>query len=410
MGSSHVVWDVSMAQKVKCPGCSATLSLPDNVANCVVRCGACRERFRLGASPAVATAPASAHAARPSPACAVDSLDNAISDWLNDGHGNADTDRLAPSTSQEEMPRPSSDPDDYTPLPKKASTGECSPRLVSLERRGVLLEFAAECLRRDELRSAIPRCCIHCQARMHLSAHLVIFTSQLHDSISMEGEHKAGQLVIAQEQLVGLEGGALLAKLPEVPNVPAPANLPMPYWVCDLCSGAGEISGQIQVGSDGKGICRLKFRNALLAEGFLINSGGKDTQDMATLREFLERLEDDRWDALPSVIRHRMEQWFRPGQSEKFLGYVPDRAFVRTEDGMAGLVVSTHRLIYHRPPLHQESRSNNEVVLKSHMAGGVEVVQIEGPDFKHRQMTIDRGGMMLLRKALAEGHFKATWQ
>jgi hypothetical protein len=400
-----------MAQKVKCPNCSATLSLPDDVANCVVRCGACQERFRLGASPAVATAPASTPTARPSPAPvhAGNSLDNAVSDWLNGGDDD-DTDRLAPSASKEEMPRTSSNPDDYTPLPKKSSTGERSPRLVGLEQRGVLLEFAAECLHRDQLRSAIPRCCIHCQARMHLSAHLVIFTSQLRDSISMEGEHKAGQLVIPQEQLVGLEGSAMLAKLPEVPNEPPPANLPMPYWVCDMCSGAGEISGQIQVGSDGNGLCRLKFRNARLAEGFMANAGGKDTQDMATLREFLERLEEDRWDALPSAVRHRMEQWFRPEKSEKFLGYVPDRAFVRTEDGMAGLVVSTHRLIYHRPPMHQESRSDSEVVIKSHMAGGVEIVQVEGSDFKRRQMAVDRGGMMMLRKGLAEGHFKATWQ
>jgi len=284
-------------------------------------------------------------------------------------------------------------------------------RLVSVERRGALFEFPARNLRSESFRCAIPRACVHCLARVHLSAHVIIYASRLRDSISLEAEHAAGQLRIPQEQLRNVEGTAVLKLLPEIPNVSPPGNLPMPYWVCELCSGTGRISGQIRVNPDtGKGICRLWIRNLKLALGFCKRVCGEGGRDYESLREFVERMEEDPWEALPSVVRHRVEQWFRARVGERFLAYVPDRAFVRNEDGMNGLAVTTHRLVYHHPPLHQESPRQNELTIQLRQAEGKEIANIQAARFKPRMIVLDRSGMMLFRRALSQGRFTARWR
>jgi len=373
------------ARKVKCPKCGKVLSVPERLTAAPVRCGACHTAFRL-----------------PDPGPVPDET---IADWLNEGpeEDEGPAAPAGPPPAEAQAPAATETP----PPPPEALGGL---RVVSVERRGVLLEFAADHLRNDIFRCALPRCCAHCLARAHLSAHLIIFTSQLRDSISLESEHKAGHLAIPQDRLGRVHGRDMLKLLPEVPNVPAPGNLPMPYWVCDMCSGAGSISGQIQVDTTGRGFCRLFIRNLNLALSFFANTGGEGTKDFERLREFFERMEDDRWDALASVVRHRLEQWFRLGKGERFVAYVPDRAFVRTEDGMNGLIISDRRLVYHHPPLHQEVTNRMTLTLQLRSAEGNEVASVEAPDFKRRSITLDRGGMMLFRRALSQGGFKAEWK
>jgi len=370
-------------RRVKCPKCGAVLSVPASVGDCPVRCGRCRQAFHL---PPVQP-----------------QVEDTIAGWLSD---EAEPDAAAATGPAADEPAPAA----LTAPESEAAKPTQSVRLVALERRGALFEFSADCLRQDAFRCFIPRACIHCRTRAHLSVHLIIFTGQLKDSISLEAEHKAGHLSIPQDQLGNRSGAELLALLPEVPSVPAPANRPMPYWICDLCSGTGAISGQIQVNATtGRGTCRLFIRNLNVARDFLANAGGEGTADYTKMEEFLKHFEEDRWDALPSVIRHRMEQWFRTQGDERFLTYVPDRSFVRTEDGMNGLVVSTHRLLFHHPPIHQELSVETPVTFQLQNAGGKEVLSIDASKWKRRTITLDRSGLMKLRESLSEAAFKAKW-
>ena len=96
--------------------------------------------------------------------------------------------------------------------------------------------------------------------------------------------------------------------------------------------------------------------------------------------------------------------------TEKFLAYVPDRAFVRTEDGMNGLVISDKKLVYHHPPLHQETPRDVKLTIVLRIEKGDEVATIEAPDFKRRSIVLDRQGMLLFRRALSKGKFKAEWK
>jgi len=112
---------------------------------------------------------------------------------------------------------------------------------------------------------------------------------------------------------------------------------------------------------------------------------------------------------IASSVQHRVEQWFRPRPGEQFIAYVPDRHFIRNEDGMNGLVISDQRLIWHHPPRHQESPAQAELTIQVRLAQGKEIATIEATGFKKRPITLDRGGMMLFRRALSKGKLKAKW-
>lgn len=431
---------------IKCPHCKGLLELPQSVRNCLVRCGHCREIFRVPRRIEVA--------------------DEAISDWLYDPLRDEEldlaNDTLAPLTGAH--PQPARPGDDraarssdasagatgaatkpvagpphipHTPAPAEppaktnrlhmemplphrahahAPTGPRADELnvVRMERKGILFQFPTDLLHRATFRTAFPLECVHCLGKLHLSAHLILFTPTLRDSISVEAEHEAGQLSFPQESLGNAHGQALLDRLPEVPNVPPPGNLPMPYWLCDLCSGTGEISGQIEINSATlKGVCNLLVRNLQVAMSFFAGAAGEGrTEDFNRLQDFVRHIQEDHWDALPSVVRHRLEQWYRPGADERFLAYVPDRDFARTEDGMNGLAISDRRLVWHRPPMHQELPITAIVDVQVQAAGGKEVITLAAAGcetFKRRQITLDRSGRMLLRRALAEGHWQAKW-
>lgn len=387
-------------KRVRCPYCDGLLSLPEHLRGTLVRCGRCRRVFRL---PQESIVP-----------------DETIFGWLTEPSEQQDkrADTLAPftvdgkrhKTGLEQLTESGNKTRDAAP---RAGKTRSQLRLLSLDQRGALLEFPAHYLRRADFRSAIPRVCIHCLGQVHLSAHLIIFAQELHDSFSLEAEYRAGKLTIPHEQLSDLYGDKLLQELPEVPNVPPPANLPMPYWLCDMCSGAGEISGQIRVDpATGEGTCRLFIRNIQIAASFFATIAGTEDEDYKKFVEFARHSQQDRWGALQTVVRHRLEQWFKPTSDERFLAYIPDQSRARTESGIAGLIITTRRLIYRRPPILQELSIDSPVniEIRSQLSGKGKSASISAPNFKPRLISIDRKGEMALRRALSEAHFKATWQ
>ena len=122
----------------------------------------------------------------------------------------------------------------------------------------------------------------------------------------MEAERSAGTLVLSNDEVRGLSDQEILDRLPRVPNVPPPGDLPMPYWVCDMCSGSGTVSGQIQVNrTTGTGLCRLFIRNPRRAMEFAQVAGGENTEGYGELKDRVEQTVVNPWDSLPEVVQHR---------------------------------------------------------------------------------------------------------
>ncbi len=377
---------------VICPHCGAKLAIPQQHLKANVRCGRCKEKF-----------PVEIKAPNP--------VEDVVASWLtDDGPDDEPSDDdvgTDAGISGEDLLSGVSPAEFSAP----AAVGErADARIVKVDGQGTLIEFAPNLLRESEFRAAFPRQCISCDSRVHLRAHVVIFASQLKDSVSVEDEHNAGALALSNEEVQGLTNQQILDRLPAVPNVPAPADLPMPYWLCDMCSGSGQVSGQIRVNLEtGGGFCRLLIRNPRRALGFIDTAFGKGVEGYDLVKDRVEQMVENPWDNLAGAVRHRIEQWFHAQKDERFLAYVPDRDYGRTEDGMGGVIITNQRLISHCSRRHREGTVKDAFELTHSFGAGKGHVSIKTAAWTIPRMTVDRDGIARMRRGLSLGKFMAVW-
>lgn len=384
------------SSSVPCPSCGVHLALPGGCGRYKVRCPQCNYKFRL-------------HIREQDP------TDEDIADWLTGGR-DRDVDEegealSAPSATIAGVPVSEiSAPADET-VTKTSPPADQDIRLVKIDRDGVLFEFPADRLKDMRFRCAMPRRCLCCGTMRHLSAHVVIFSAHMVDSVSLEEEHNAGALRFSTAEAQNLSCREVLDRLPRVPNVPSPADLPMPYWICDMCSGSGTISGQIRGDTEtGSGSCRLRIQNLRCADEFLVNVGGEGSESHLAVKERIAATSENPWEALSQAVQHRVQQWFRINKNERFIAYVPDGDRSRTEDGMAGMVVSNLRLIYHAPMRHREVNVSVPMEFQLAMSGGKGHLRIKAAGWYLRNITLNRLGVETLRKALVAGQFQVSWK
>jgi len=292
----------------------------------------------------------------------------------------------------------------------QAASGDI--RLVGVGRKGALFEFPADRLLDPSFRCSMPRRCLRCGSRAHLTGHVIIYAPQLTDSLSLEAAHSAGDLVLGEVEARTLSSQELLDRLPRVPNVPHPADLAMPYWLCRMCGDAGAVSGKISVNTEtGRGFCRLLMCNLEMAEEFMVAAGGEGSPGHARLRQVIKAEAENPWEVLPSSVRHRLEQWFLPKEGERFIGYVPDRDHAQAEDGVAGLVVSDHRLIWRMDRRCREADVTAlltvELVAEESGKGRLNLAT---PSWHIKRLGVDGDGMNRLRRALSAGRFRVLWR
>ena len=195
-------------RQVICPSCRITLQVPAVYAGVVVRCSKCKGKFRLPKPSKVS--------------------EDTITSWLSEGltPRHLDDDDLdAPPRKAAvagERPTDTSEESAVMIAPPPADTVIEPVRLVKFGDSGALMEFQASRLREVEFRTAMPRRCLRCGTPAHLLAHVIIYSAQLVDNVSLEAEHAAGELRLAEDQTRNLNPEQLLQRLPVVPNVPAP--------------------------------------------------------------------------------------------------------------------------------------------------------------------------------------------
>ena len=391
-------------REVLCPTCGILLTVPQGADGCIARCKVCQSRFRLPAEVA---------------------SEEAVAAWLDEEEHPEDSPDLhgsgggtAPRASRADSP--ASQLTQSTGGQESFTSGSgaiCSSavacaspmRLVRFDPAGVLVEFPSAALLEEDFRLSVPRRCLRCGGTGHLKAHVIVFSPTLRDSFSMEAEHAAGELTLAAEQVGDLRGQSLLDALPRVPNVPPPADLPMPFWVCDLCSPSGLLSAQF-VQAHSEGLCRLMIRNLRAGAELLTAAGAGFDPGVLQLRSHIDNLAEHPWQQLPSEVKHRMEQWFKADAAERFLAYVADRDFAHTEDGMSGLVITTQRLVYHTQNRHRAAPRGEELALTLSGSDGMHLLQIHTPHWHVGRLRLDPQGLAVLRRALTLGDFRPTWQ
>jgi hypothetical protein len=334
-----------------------------------------------------------------------------IASWLEDEEDLEDEEVRAPARSEAAQAAAAPVQTKEAERPRSAPAPTAGGiRLVKADSRGALFEFPASRLKEVPFRCAMPRRCLQCGCFISLNAHVILY-EQTSRRLSLDEEHTAGRLAVKGEEVEGLEGEELLSRLPKVPNVPPPADLPMPYWLCDMCTGAGAISGRIQVNAEaGEGRCRLLIRNLWRAREFLLSAGGEATAGAAALSQRLETMTVDPWDTLPLVVRHRLEQWYHPREDEKLIAYIPNRDHARTEDGVSGLVISTRRIIYHSHSRHREALAAEPLEMQLAIGEGKGDLRFRTRSWQVKRFRVDRDGIRQLRRALTVGKFKVAWR
>ena len=372
-------------RRVLCPDCGTVLELPEGLSKPVVRCGKCHHRFRL---PDEATV-----------------TDEVIADWLAQSQADEWEEAEPPMREQQRA--------DHIPVSGQTMVLPAiggSLRLAKIDDDGATLQFPAKRLRELTFRAAMPRRCVRCGTKSHLRARVIVFAPPAGGTRVSNALRQAGLLELDEPGIQNLSAAELMTRLPHVPEVPPPADLPMPYWICDMCSEGDIVSGSIKPGSSiDRSTCRLFIGNVARAAEFMVAAGAGGSPDLMRLRRHISIRDENPWQALPTSVRNRIQQWFKPKGDEKFVAYFPDRDRTRTEDGTSGLVLSSRRLIYHRQPRHYETDVAETVVLKLKMDRKKGQVEITSPSMK-AQLTVDRDGLRHLRHTLARAKFHATWR
>ncbi|OQB82101.1 MAG: hypothetical protein BWX88_04104 [Planctomycetes bacterium ADurb.Bin126] len=383
-------------RQIQCPACKRSLIVPPQAIGRMVRCGKCSHAFKV----------------------ALDVSDDDILDWLS------------PNLDEEEEAAITVRPEFETNAPLMEGGGGSAPaasatqqaleepiepitekiRLVRIDDHGALFEFPASRLLETSFRCSMPRTCLRCGAKSHLQAHVIHYAHALLSGVDVEAEHAAGAMKLTEEEAQDLSEEDLLARLPRVPNVPSPGDLPMPYWLCDMCTTGNCISAELQVDGSGNGRCRLLILHLRRAEEFMVTAGGEGQSDFAKLHGVVASLVESPWDNLAQFVQDRIRQWWKPRHNERFLGYAPDRDHVRNEDGVAGIVVSTERLIYHTRQRHYECSVAEPLDLELAMGSHTGQLRIHTGNWKVKHFTVDRDGVSRFRRCLTLGKFRANWR
>lgn len=369
------------ASTVKCPACGEKFSLPAGWSEEVVQCSHCHKSLRLRLRP---------------------SVEEEIAGWLGGD------DDAGPPPGLEEPPQPEA-PGAPPDAEAKGPEDETALHVLDVTAEGVLLEFPTSRLLEPGFRGAMPRECLWCGAREHLRCCVIVFA--VGPGMPMRDADVCPPPVLIGEDLSDLDADKLLKRLRRVPNVPHPGDLPMPYWLCELCTGGIAVAGRFELHAHAaSGRAGLIIRNAQAAERFLAAADGEGCAGHLLLRERIRRIPEDPFRALPFAVQRRLSVWFRPEAGEKFVAYVPDRNTTWQNDGMAGLVVSDRRLIYHTRLVHRDAPISEPLRVKLSVTGPRGEVDIKSTALRLKHFHVDADGARVLRLALTKARFQVWWR
>jgi len=223
-------------------------------------------------------------------------------------------------------------------------------RQVTLE--GVVLAFDAHWLKHEVFRTSMPMRCAHHGTRSDgsLLARPMIFPNRytgpetpLH---SLESRH---EIQVASHP----SPRALIRAMGLLEDFKEPYDRPVLHYVsAEAASSSLECSAYTDI--SGKTACRVTIPHHRTALDWLERVNGRCGPEYALLRTDIARYADDAWRRLADRVRQRVAIWckFEPGETFKL--YLNDPDFIANDAGLAGLVITDRRLIYH---MYRRSRS-----------------------------------------------------
>ena len=268
--------------QIRCPACHLELDVPASYRGNVARCGHCHARFRL---------PNQGQASG-----------DEIANWLEQ----EDEDREAGESVPEERGDLASE------IPHSGETMvlpavDETIQLVGIDARGAMLQFSARRLRDPSFLCSMPRRCLECSAASHLRTYVTVWSADP-PGLSLADESITTGRMVGDEHLWKLEGKRFLSHLPREEDGTPHGSLSIPFWLCDMCTGARAIAGQILTDpQSGDRICTLLIGNPRRAEEFVLAADQKGTPTGSRLREWVEAVPETPWEHLSLVVRRRFD-------------------------------------------------------------------------------------------------------
>jgi len=381
--------------KVLCPVCGAFLRVPEAGVGRRGRCASCGKVFTIAAP-----------SAAPETAGAVS--DDEILGWLGPLEAKpqpavvhvARKGKSAPAVRRPRKPSP----------PGVAERKSFTVRLGHVDEMGAFFLFSAELLYDEVFRSSFPQRCTVCGGRRHLSVHLVLWSSMLPERGQFGLRTSYSPTVYELDKLGGIEGRDLLGLLNPIENLPEPYCLPFPYYVCQSCSAVGAVVTDVRLSADQtRHVCELGISSLKRAEEFLVAIGGQGTQAQRRIRRALQESEGDAWRAIPLAVRTRIKQWYEQQPNERFVAYIPDEDFAKTEAGMAGIVLTNNRLLYRKLSARVEIPLTQEMTISRKIKGRRELLEIKCPGCQAAVLAAGMAGTDRLRQCLQRQKVRAHW-
>ncbi|MEM8494846.1 MAG: hypothetical protein AAF663_05615 [Planctomycetota bacterium] len=246
---------------------------------------------------------------------------------------------------------------DASAYPQELIPRDARPYLVVREvsTDGVIIAFASRWLRNEVFRCSMPmRCCASGATlgpNQKLSARPMVFVNR-----TTTGEDRARSLELKYEtDNVGQRTPReLVREIGRMNDLTQPYDLPMLYYVqagrpvdAMVCRAISEGDGDV-TGGGGDASCEVRVPNGQVAVQWLERVNGRCGPEYAQLRTDVAHLSSDAWSQLPINVRQRLEPWTRFQRGEKFLLYLNDPDFASNDAGLAGVVITDQRLIYHK--------------------------------------------------------------
>jgi len=278
------------------------------------------------------------------------------------------------------------------------------------EAGGVELQFNADLLKNDDFRSAMPRRCLRCGANTFLTTHVVAFPEQLRDCVPLEEEIGIEPLRLQDSLIWNSPGKELLSHIPNIEGPVNPLNLPIPFWVCDLCKPEKLIFSKAEFDMvDDHWVCLVRIANLTSVKELLVNLGGEGSKMFNDIQAALSKDPESAWTRLDKYTRTRLEIWYKPLNKEVFHLFLPNRQ-AEGESGKTGIIISNRRFIYRNKETVYEMNKGEKLKLSFEAINGKTHLEIEGPRWKTNDMITDRSSLMRLRRKLVELKFEVSWE
>lgn len=236
-------------------------------------------------------------------------------------------------------------------FPQELQPQEARPHLVvrRVSVDGVLLAFDAKWLHHDRFRWSVPvRSAFNGEPdREKLTARPMVFLDAVVDPAPRARpiELRYEEEVVRKEDTPwGIAGRMGLLQ-----NLRSPFDRPIVYYAHGDAS-LPAMSCRVRALGDERHVqvCEVLVPNGRVAIEWLAAVNGNCGEEYPLLCEEIERSGQTAWDELPQKVRDRLEPWCGFQRGERFLAYFNDPDFSSSEKGLAGVVVTDKRLIYHK--------------------------------------------------------------